>query len=81
VHGKRTLIIFVHVFIVTNDVLVSQLVLERVYSRTLFSELLSPTGVYFYLASSAMIEEVKAMCDSNGDFRLFLFRFEGFLEA
>ena len=56
--------------------LVSQPVLEKVYLRMLFSELLSPWELIFS-TSSAMIEDVKSMCDRGlGTLAYFYFDFK-----
>jgi len=60
----------------THDILVLQPVVERLYLRTLFPEFLSPQE-FIFSASSAIIEDVKAMCDGGlGTFAYFYFDFK-----
>jgi hypothetical protein len=61
-----------------TEILVSQPVVEKVYLRMLFPKLSSPQELIFS-ASSALIEDVKAMCDRGlGTFAYFYFDFKDF---
>jgi len=76
VHGKRTVVPWVYPFIIIDGLLVSQPVLEKVFLRMWFSENFS-SRKFSFSVSSAMIEDVKAMCDGGlGTFAYFYFDFK-----